>query len=168
MAISWITMGSGCGTTDLGAFEGVRDLKLDENFYFCHVQPEVITPQRCSPGAAGDGSGACHSTNPSMILADVETPTPCTNGKPNTPPTTDERSNYQTAQLRASRDVEASKLLGPDRAKGTCYVEVRLLRDGKKWGLTGWYNDEYAKVGEEWKFKSRKITVDSLGPVSEG
>jgi hypothetical protein len=59
------------------------------------------------------------------------------------------------------------ELLGPDRAKGTCYVEVRLLRDGKKCLMTGWYNDEYAKVGGEWKFKSRQITVDSFGPVSE-
>ena len=115
ISIAWLFTGSGCGsvdgTTDLGTFEGVRDLKLDENFYFCHVQPEVITPQRCSPGAAGDGSGACHADKSSMILADVETPTPCTNGRPNTPPTADERSNYQAAQLRASRNVEASPLL---------------------------------------------------------
>jgi hypothetical protein len=33
--------------------------------------------------------------------------------------------------------------------------------------MTGWYNDEYAKVGGEWKFKSRQITVDSFAPVSE-
>ena len=59
------------------------------------------------------------------------------------------------------------ELLGPDRATGTCYVEVRMLREGKKWMLTGWYNDEYVKVGGEWKFKSRKITTDSFGPVSE-
>ena len=59
------------------------------------------------------------------------------------------------------------ELLGSDRATGTCYVEVRMLRDGKKWLMTGWYNDEYAKVGGEWKFKSRKITTDSMGPVSE-
>ena len=59
------------------------------------------------------------------------------------------------------------ELLGPDRAKGTCYVEVRLMREGKKWLLTGWYNDEYAKVGEEWKFKSRQITTDSFGPANE-
>lgn len=60
------------------------------------------------------------------------------------------------------------ELLGPDRAKGTCYVEVRMNRGGKKWQLTGWYDDEYAKVGEEWKFRSRKIHTDSFGPVSEG
>ena len=59
------------------------------------------------------------------------------------------------------------ELLGPDRAKGTCYVEVRLLRDGKKCLMTAWYNDEYSKVGGEWKFKSRQITIDSFAPVSE-
>jgi ketosteroid isomerase-like protein len=59
------------------------------------------------------------------------------------------------------------ELLGPDRAKGTCYVEVRLLRDGKKQLMTGWYDDEYVKVGGEWKFKSRRINIDSSGPVGE-
>ncbi len=59
------------------------------------------------------------------------------------------------------------ELQGPDKAKGTCYVEVRLLRDGKKWLMTGWYNDEYAKVNGEWKFKSRQITTDTFGPASE-
>ena len=59
------------------------------------------------------------------------------------------------------------ELQGPDKAKGTCYVEVRLLRDGKKHLMSGWYNDEYAKVGGEWKFKSRQITVDSFAPASE-
>jgi len=59
------------------------------------------------------------------------------------------------------------ELLGPDKAKGTCYVEVRLLRDGKKWLMTGWYNDEYAKVNGEWKFKSRQITTDTFAPANE-
>lgn len=60
------------------------------------------------------------------------------------------------------------ELLGPDRAKGTCYVEVRMQRDGKPWAMSGWYNDEYAKVGDEWKFKSRQIIVDSFGPAVGG
>lgn len=59
------------------------------------------------------------------------------------------------------------ELLGPDRAKGTCYIEVKLFRNGKKCAMSGWYNDEYAKVGGEWKFKSRQITIDSFAPVSE-
>jgi hypothetical protein len=57
------------------------------------------------------------------------------------------------------------ELLGPDRAKGTCYVEVRLLRDGKKQLMSGWYDDEYVKVNGEWKFKSRRINIDSMAPA---
>jgi len=59
------------------------------------------------------------------------------------------------------------ELLGPDRAKGRCYIEVKLFRDGKKCAVSGWYNDEYVKVDGEWKFKSRQITVDSSAPVNE-
>jgi hypothetical protein len=59
------------------------------------------------------------------------------------------------------------ELRGPEKATGTCYIEVRLFRAGKKWALSGWYNDEYAKVGGEWKFKSRQITIDSSAPASE-
>jgi hypothetical protein len=58
------------------------------------------------------------------------------------------------------------ELLGSDKAKGTCYVEVHLVKDGKKCLMSGWYNDEYAKVNGEWKFKSRQITTDSFGPES--
>jgi hypothetical protein len=73
----------------------------------------------------------------------------------------------ETMQPRPFIHNHVIELLGPDRATGTCYVEVRLLRDGKRWLMTGWYNDEYAKVGEEWKFKSRQITIDSFAPVGE-
>ncbi len=57
--------------------------------------------------------------------------------------------------------------LGPNRAKGRCYIEVKLFRNGKKHAMAGWYNDEYAKVSGEWKFKSRQIIVDSSGPVND-
>jgi hypothetical protein len=39
------------------------------------------------------------------------------------------------------------KLLGPNQAKGICYVEVKLLGDGKKWTMSGWYKGEWTKVG---------------------
>ena len=59
-------------------------------------------------------------------------------------------------------------LTGPNSATGTCYVEVHMKREGKKWEMRGWYDDEYAKVGDEWKFKARKVKVDSFGPENEG
>jgi hypothetical protein len=77
-------------------------------------------------------------------------------------------SGLDTSKPRPFIHNHVVELLGPDRAKGTCYVEVRLLRDGKKQYMTGWYDDEYVKEGGDWKFKSRKINIDSMTPVSEG
>jgi uncharacterized protein (TIGR02246 family) len=74
----------------------------------------------------------------------------------------------ETSQPRPFIHNHVVELLGPDRAKGTCYVEVRLLRDGKLHHMTGWYDDEYAKERGEWKFKSRRINIDSMAPVSQG
>ena len=76
-------------------------------------------------------------------------------------------SGLDTAQPRPFIHNHVVELLGPDRAKGTCYVEVRLLRNGKKHYMAGWYDDEYAKVDGEWKFKSRRINIDSIGPVND-
>ena len=73
----------------------------------------------------------------------------------------------ETAKPRPFIHNHVVELLGPDRAKGTCYVEVRLLRDGKKQLMTGWYDDEYVKIGGEWRFKSRLINIDSFGAVGE-
>jgi hypothetical protein len=76
-------------------------------------------------------------------------------------------SGLDTSKPRPFIHNHVVELLGPDRAKGTCYVEVRLLRDGKKHHMAGWYDDEYVKVAGEWKFKSRRINIDSFAPESE-
>jgi hypothetical protein len=34
----------------------------------------------------------------------------------------------------------------------------RMIREGERWSLSGWYDDEYAKVDGEWKFKSAAST----------
>ena len=46
-------------------------------------------------------------------------------------------------------------LQGGGRATGRCYVELRNLKNNMEWVGTGYYEDEYAKAGDEWKFKSR-------------
>jgi uncharacterized protein (TIGR02246 family) len=74
-------------------------------------------------------------------------------------------SGLDTSQPRPFIHNHVVELVGPDRARGTCYVEVRLLRDGKKQYMTGWYDDEYAKERGEWKFKSRRINIASMEPV---
>ncbi len=60
------------------------------------------------------------------------------------------------------------ELTGPEQATGTCYVEIRATRDGKSWIGAGYYDDEYTKVGGEWKFHSRKVTMYYMVPLSEG
>jgi hypothetical protein len=48
------------------------------------------------------------------------------------------------------------------RAIGRCYVEVRNAADDMNLLGTGYYNDEYVKVGDEWKFQSRSINLIDL------
>ena len=46
-----------------------------------------------------------------------------------------------------------------ERATGLCSVEVRGVQDGKNIIGAGHYDDEYVRVGGEWKFQRRKITL---------
>jgi len=46
-------------------------------------------------------------------------------------------------------------LAGAGRATGRCYVELRNFKKDMEWVGSGYYEDEYVKVGDDWKFKSR-------------
>jgi len=46
-------------------------------------------------------------------------------------------------------------LAGVGRASGRCYVELRNFKKNMEWVGSGYYEDEYVKVGDDWKFKSR-------------
>ncbi|GAC1352777.1 MAG: hypothetical protein NVS3B20_13820 [Polyangiales bacterium] len=101
----------GCGTVDPGTYEGVRDLKLDESYYYCVIQPQVITPKKCSTGDASEGASSCHGNNTAMRIKDVPMAVACSGGKPIATPSVEERDNFGSAQLRANRDVESSPLI---------------------------------------------------------
>jgi len=60
------------------------------------------------------------------------------------------------------------ELQGRNRATGTCYVEIRANRNGKSWIGAGYYDDEYAKEGGRWKFRSRLVHMYYMVPLSEG
>ena len=53
-------------------------------------------------------------------------------------------------------------LLGVDRATGRCSVEVRNMTVTMESLGLGYFEDEYAKVGDQWKFTSRYHTFDGL------
>jgi SnoaL-like domain len=56
------------------------------------------------------------------------------------------------------------ELAGPSRATGRCYVELRDASDNLNWLGTGYYDDEYVKVGDTWKFQSRRAQMVHLEP----
>jgi hypothetical protein len=44
------------------------------------------------------------------------------------------------------------------KATGRCYVELRSAKQNMEWIGTGFYDDDYVKVGDQWKFASRRFT----------
>lgn len=50
-------------------------------------------------------------------------------------------------------------LQGRERASGRCYTEIRAADRNMEWAGAVWYADQYAKVGDTWKFASRDVTV---------
>jgi hypothetical protein len=61
---------SGCGVVDLGDNIVPPSNQLDEDFFFCQVQPNVINPQSCATGAATD-TGGCHTSQSALLLEDA-------------------------------------------------------------------------------------------------
>jgi hypothetical protein len=64
------------GTVDLGDDFVAPDLQLDSDFFFCRIQPQVLTKYSCATGAAGE-MGSCHDSRSAMRLLDTQAPPPC-------------------------------------------------------------------------------------------
>jgi hypothetical protein len=56
------------------------------------------------------------------------------------------------------------ELKGGGRATGRCYVELRDASNKLSWLGTGYYHDEYVKVGDDWKFQSRRAQMVHMEP----
>jgi ketosteroid isomerase-like protein len=55
-----------------------------------------------------------------------------------------------------------------DRASGICYIDLRSVRDGKSMIGAGFYTDRYQRVGGQWKFSSRALTLRHFVPLEDG
>ena len=53
-------------------------------------------------------------------------------------------------------------LIDANRAKGRCYVEVFSANVGMQRIGFGYYEDEYAKIKDTWKFVSRRYFLDVI------
>jgi hypothetical protein len=66
LSLTWL----GCSTVDLGDNPEAADLAVDENFFYCEIQPDVLTKYSCASGASGE-AGGCHSARSALRLKDV-------------------------------------------------------------------------------------------------
>src|SRR5271168_2907523 len=53
-------------------------------------------------------------------------------------------------------------LLGGDRASGRSCVDMRNMNITMEWIGLGYFEDEYAKVGNQWKFAARRHGFEGL------
>jgi ketosteroid isomerase-like protein len=58
--------------------------------------------------------------------------------------------------------------LDGDTATGICYLDLRATMEGTSMIGSGYYDDRYIRVGDEWKFQSRKLTLCYFVPLRQG
>src|SRR6185436_18243710 len=59
-----------CGTVELGENLVQPNTQLSEDYFYCFIQPDVISPAGCATGLAGD-TGGCHRAQSSLRLVDT-------------------------------------------------------------------------------------------------
>jgi hypothetical protein len=55
---------TGCTTVDPGRTFVVADVSFDADYFYCHVEPELVVAKHCGPGdpSKGDSPNTCHFT----------------------------------------------------------------------------------------------------------
>jgi hypothetical protein len=109
---------SGCTTVDPGPNFVVPDQTFDADYFFCHVEPEVLFAKKCGPGdpsapgaTPADGNNGCHfnsSAVSGMALLD-HPPVDCGGGDHPLSSTqvgsgSPAQGNLQAASLEMSQD----------------------------------------------------------------
>ena len=64
------------GSVDLGDDVVGPDLQLDDAFFYCRIQPEVLTRHSCAQGESGE-QGNCHEARSALRLLATDDPPPC-------------------------------------------------------------------------------------------
>ena len=58
--------------------------------------------------------------------------------------------------------------LDGDRARGTAYIDLRSVREGRSMLGSGYYRDRYVRQGDAWKFQSRGLVLRFFVPLHDG
>jgi hypothetical protein len=96
-------------TIDLGDNFEAPELTLDEDFFYCEIQPNVISAMSCAEGGSGD-SGGCHAQRSALRLIPVNEPARCQDGRLIGAPITDAEVNLSHVRSSVGIDAESSPL----------------------------------------------------------
>lgn len=111
---------TGCARVDPGANFVVPDDQFDADYFFCHVEPEVLVAKKCGGGdpSAGDRAGGCHFNSSAVSgMALVDHPgVDCGGGdhpvnRAQIGSGSAAQGNLQAASLEMSRDIQTAPIL---------------------------------------------------------
>ena len=109
LLVSLAALGGGCGIIDRGDNIVAPDLQLDEDFFYCRVQPECIDVHSCAQGGAGEG-GMCNTSR--RVLHNWDTtgvPAPdCTDGRISGSAPAEYMRNFEAVRFTVQSDVLSS------------------------------------------------------------
>ncbi len=94
-------------TVDLGDNFESPDFALNEDFFHCVIQPEVITKFKCAQGGAGDGDG-CHAARSALRLVEVDEPPRCSEGRVIGAPASESVVNLERVRATIAGEAAAS------------------------------------------------------------
>jgi hypothetical protein len=107
--MGWTLLATSC-VVDLADNIVVRDPNLDEAFFYCVIQPRVLTPAGCS-GGIGSEAGQCHGNRTSFQLREIADVSGwCTDGQLTGVPPSAARANFDAARVRVQVDPFSSPL----------------------------------------------------------
>jgi hypothetical protein len=64
----------GCTTIDPGPNFTVPNESFDQDYYYCHVEPELIAAKKCGPGDPSRGDNGCHFSSAVSGMALIDHP----------------------------------------------------------------------------------------------
>jgi hypothetical protein len=110
---TWLSWGActptALDTVDLGDNPEPPDLALDENFFHCEIQPNVITAQGCATGGAGE-SNSCHMARSALRLIQVPMPSLCQGGRLVGSASPESIVNFERVRTSVGVDADSSPL----------------------------------------------------------
>jgi hypothetical protein len=115
-AAAWlwgVALFCGCETPTIGDTVALGDhfdapeIALDENFFFCSIQPAVITKNSCARGQSGDADG-CHAERSALRLIEVPSEARCQDGRVIGTPPAEAIVNLDRVRSSVGLDADSS------------------------------------------------------------